>query len=205
VLGLAYAESNPHLVTAMVLFGVTSGRRLEVDWLFRGGVARFFPAQWSRLVAAFPTEPQGSDVVEAYALLLNDPDPNVRRRAAEEWCMWESATPHWPPSEGLDERFKNPEYAMAFARIVTHYVRHNLFLEDEVLLRGAGALAKIPGVLINGRFDFQSPIGNAWELKRAWPGAALLIVDEAGHAAHDRVGAEIVRATDGFRAGTGYP
>ena len=37
--------------------------------------------------------------------------------------------------------------------------------------------------MINGRFDFQSPIGNAWELKRAWPRAELVIVDDAGHAA----------------------
>jgi proline iminopeptidase len=204
-LGLAYAESNPQRVTGMILFGVTTGRRIEVDWLFRGGVARFFPEQWSRLVAALPPGRRGSDVAEAYAQLLNDPDPDVRRRAAEEWCLWESATPHWPVRGGLDERFKNPEYAMAFARIVTHYVRHNLFLEDEILLRNAGALAKVPGVLINGRFDFQSPIANAWELKQAWPQATLVIVDEAGHAADARVGAEIVRATGRLRAGTDYP
>jgi proline iminopeptidase len=93
---------------------------------------------------------------------------------------------------------------MAFARIVTHYVRYNLFLEDEILLRNVGALAKVPAVLINGRFDFQSPIGNAWALKQAWPQATLVIVDEAGHAAGARVGAEIVRATDRFRAETDY-
>ncbi len=94
---------------------------------------------------------------------------------------------------------------MAFARIVTHYVRHNLFLEDDILLRNAGTLANVPGVLINGRFDFQSPIANAWELKQAWPQATLVIADDAGHAADTKIGAEIVRATDRFRAGTDYP
>jgi len=200
-LGLAYAEAHPERVTEMVLFGVTSGRRSEVDWLFRGGVARFFPEQWARLAAGRRVV----DVVDAYAALLDDADPEVRRRAAFEWCLFESATPHWPPQERLDLRFQDPAYALAFARIVTHYVRHDMFLEADILLRNAGALSTIRGVLINGRFDFQSPISNAWELHQAWPGSQLVIVDEAGHAAGTAIGAEIVRATDRFRAETDYP
>jgi proline iminopeptidase len=200
-LSLAYAEAHGDRVTEMVLFGVTSGRRSEVDWLFRGGVARFFPEQWARLAQGRPDDA----VVEAYSRLLDDPDPEVCHRAAFEWCLFESATPHWPPHEGLDRRFQDPAYALAFARIVTHFVRHHLFLEGEVLLRNAGALSKIPGVLINGRFDFQSPISNAWELHQAWRGSQLVIVDEAGHAADARIGGEIIRATDRFRSETGYP
>jgi proline iminopeptidase len=195
VLGLAYAESRPDRVSEMVLFGVTSGRRSEVDWLFRGGLARFFPQQWERLAGATPD----ADVVEEYARRLNDADPGVRRRAADDWCRWESATPHWPSRDGLDARFQDPDYAMAFARIVTNYVRHDLFLGEDELLRGARALARIPAALVQGRFDFQSPLQNAWDLHRAWPGSKLVVVDEAGHAADERTGAEIVRATDGFR------
>jgi proline iminopeptidase len=200
-LSLAYAEAHPDRVTELVLFGVTTGRRSEVDWLFRGGVARFFPEQWARLAQGR----RDDEVVEAYSRLLDDLDPEVRRRAAFEWCRFESATPHWPPHEGLDRRFQNPAYALAFARIVTHFVLHHLFLEDGVLLRNAGSLAKIPGVLINGRFDFQSPISNAWAMHQAWRGSQLVIVDEAGHSADARIGGEIVRATDRFRAETGYP
>ena len=204
-LGLAYAEANPERVSEMILFGVTSGRRSEVDWLFRGGIARFFPEQWSRFLAAAGSMGRDLDVVRAYAAMLDDPVPEVRRRAAFEWCVWESATPHWPPHEGLDHRFQDPDYAMAFARIVTHYIQHDLFLEDDLLIRNAGALSKIPGVLINGRFDFQSPIANAWELRRAWSGAELVIVDGAGHTAGEGIGREIVRATDRFRGETDYP
>jgi proline iminopeptidase len=88
---------------------------------------------------------------------------------------------------------------MAFARLVTHYVRHNAWLEDGRLLRDAGSLADIPGIMVNGRFDFQAPIGNAWELNRVWPRAELVIVDDAGHAASDPVlSQELIRATDRF-------
>ena len=197
-LSLAYAESHAGRVSEMVLFGVTTGRHSELDWAFRGGTSRFFPEAWTALVDAVPSAYRDGDVVESYARWLADRDPGQRRGAAHAWCMWESATPHWPPKLGLDERFEDPAYAMAFARIVTNYVRHDLFLEDGVLLRNAGVLSDIPGVLINGEFDFQAPIANARELKRVWPRASLVVVDAAGHAADTRTAREIVRATDAF-------
>jgi proline iminopeptidase len=197
-LALAYAEAHPERVTALVLFGVTTGRHGEFDWLFRGGVARFFPEQWEQLRSVVPDAASDGEVVEAYSRLLEDPDPTVRRRAADAWCLWESATPEWPPRTGLAERFEDPDYALAFARIVTHYVRHNAWLEDGILLRNASALAGIPGVLVNGRFDFQSPIANAYELRRVWPDAELVIVDDAGHGGHPALHRELARATDRF-------
>ena len=166
-LALAYAETYPDQVTEMILWGITTGRHEEFDWVARGGLARLFPAQWEQLRAALPASEREGDMVEVYHRLLNDPDPEVCRKAAEAWCLWESATPVWPPRPGLAERFVDPEYALAFARIVTHYFRKNAWLEDGALLRGAAALAEIPGILVNGRFDFQAPLGNAWELSRA--------------------------------------
>jgi proline iminopeptidase len=199
-LALAYAETHPDQVIGMILFGVTTGRHEEFDWVFRGGLSRLFPVEWERLRAALPVAERDGDIVEGYHRLLSDPDPAVRRRAAEAWCMWESATPAWPPRTGLAERFIDPEYAVAFARIVTHYVRHNAWLEDGTLLRNAAALADIPGILVNGRFDFQAPIANAWELERVWPRAELKVVADAGHGPGESLNRELVRATDRFRA-----
>jgi len=197
-LALAYAETHPERVTEMILFGVTTGRHAEFDWTFRGGLARFFPEQWERLLASVPETEREGDVVEMYHRLLNDPDATVRQRAARAWCLWESATPAWPPTTGLAERFRDPDYALAFARIVTHYVRNNAWLEDGVLLGGAGALAETPGILINGRFDFQAPLANAWALKRVWPRAELVVADDAGHSTNARLDQELVKATDRF-------
>lgn len=193
-LALAYAETHPDRVTEMVLFGVTTGRHEELDWLFRGGLARFFPEQWERLRAALPERERDGDIVEAYHRLLHDPDPSTRQRAAHAWCLWESATPRWPPTDELAERFQDPAYALAFARLVTHHVRHNAWLEDRALLREAHKLATIPTTLVHGRFDFQAPLANAYELKRALPHADLRVLDDAGHAAN-ALASEIRRAT----------
>lgn len=198
-LSLAYAEAHPARVTEMILWGVTTGRRVEADWLFRGGVAVLFPEQWERLRAGVPEPERDGDIVGAYSRLLHDPDPEVRRRAALEWCTWESATPDWPPSTRLAERYTDPQFALGFARLVTHYIRHDLFLDDGTLLRNAHLLTEIPGILVNGRFDLQAPIANAWELNRVWPRAELVIVENAGHAGDDPdVTNELIRATDRF-------
>jgi proline iminopeptidase len=197
VLALAYAERHPDRVTEMILWGVATGRPAEFDWLFRGGIGAFFPEQWERLRGALPSGDRNADVVDAYAELLFDADPDVRERAAREWCLFESATPGWPPTAGLAQRFTDPSYALAFARLVTHYVRHDAWLDDGILLREAGVLADVPGTIVQGRFDFQSPLGSAWQLHRAWPRAELIVVDDAGHDPHaPGITGELIRVTN---------
>jgi len=198
-LALAYAERFAGNVSELVLFGVTAGRRAEFDWLFREGLARFFPQEWESRRAALPPSERLGDVVEAYCRVLHHADAAVRERAALAWCRWESATPDWPPRAGLAARFRDPAFAMAFARIVTHYVAHDGWLGDGRVFREIGAIADIPAVLINGRFDFQAPLATAWELHRALPRSELVVVDDAGHAAGNlEITRRLVEATDRF-------
>ena len=198
-LALAYAERFPNHVTELILFGVTTGRREEFDWLFRDGLRLFFPEEWEDRRSALPVADRDGDVVEAYCRLLSDPDTTVRQHAAHAWCLWESATPDWPPVPGLAARFSDPSFAMAYARIVTHYVRHNAWLGDGRVLRDVDRLADIPSVLVNGRFDFQAPIATAWELHHRWPRSELIVVNNAGHAANNPgITQELIRATGRF-------
>jgi proline iminopeptidase len=200
-LALAYAERHPERVSEIVLFGVTTGRRKEFDWWFRGGAAVLFPAQWERLRSALPAAERDGDIVEAYHRRLHDPDPVVRQRAALEWCTWESSTLAWPPAARLSPRFADPAFAMAFARLVTHYVRNDAWLEDGALLRGAASLDGIPAILVHGRLDLQSPLAWAWDLWRRWRGAELVVVDGAGHAGDEpAIVHALARATDRFAA-----
>jgi proline iminopeptidase len=100
----------------------------------------------------------------------------------------------------LAPRFRDPSFALAFARIVTHYVRHDGWLGDGRVLRDVDRLAGIPGVLVHGRFDFQAPLGTAWTLHRRWPGSELVVVNDAGHAgSNPGIAEELIRATDRFR------
>ncbi|MBT8471688.1 MAG: prolyl aminopeptidase, partial [Marinicaulis sp.] len=58
---------------------------------------------------------------------------------------------------------------------------------------------RIPGVIVQGRYDVVTPMKTAWELSRAWPEADLQIIGDAGHAASEPgIIDALVRATDKF-------
>jgi proline iminopeptidase len=197
-LGLAYAERNPQRVTEIVLVGVTTTRRSEVDWLYRG-VAPLFPAQWARFRAGVPPAERDGDLVAAYHRLLQHPDPAIHMQAAQAWCAWESALVSVDPEAKPDPRRLQPAFQFAFARLVTHYFHNYAWLEDGILLRQASVLAHIPGILVHGRLDLGSPLVTAWELAQAWPNSELVIVNGAGHSSTDPGMSEaIIAATDRF-------
>ena len=203
-LALLSAETHPERVAALVVSGVTTGRRREIDWMCRGGVAPLLPGEWERFLAAVPEDDRAGDPVAAYHRLLNDPDPEVRQRAADEWCRWElSYIADEPEEDPFIGRFADPRFRLGFARLVTHYFLHDAWLEEGQLLRDAHRLAGIPGVMIHGRRDIASPLISAWEMKGAWPTAELRIVAAGGHGG-GAMDAEVIRAIDGFaRVGRG--
>jgi len=189
-LSLAYAERFPERVSGLLLFGVTTTRRSELDWLYRGA-GRIFPEAWERFRdfagagdyrLPTDTEPPVEGLLLAYSRLMENPDPGVRRRAAAEWVAWEDAVIS-AESNGSPGAFsdRQGDARLAFVRICSHYFAHGAFLEDGVLIREAGRLAGIPGILIQGRNDLGGPVITAWELARAWPGAELVVVADSGH------------------------
>jgi len=74
---------------------------------------------------------------------------------------------------------------LASSRLYAHYDRNDYFLQENELLERAGALAGIPGVVVNGRFDMCTPPLGAYELHEAWPRSRLSIVPVAGHRWND--------------------
>jgi proline iminopeptidase len=189
-LSLAYAERYPERVLGMLLVSVTSTRWLELDWLYRGA-GRIFPEAWARFrdfVEAedyrlpTDTEPPIGGLLMAYSQLMENPDPGIRATAAAEWVTWEDAVISMEHA-GTPGIYSDRRDAarLAFVRICAHYFAHGGFLEDGALIRDAGTLAGIPGVLVQGRTDLGGPVVTAWELARAWPGSELLVIEGTGH------------------------
>jgi proline iminopeptidase len=182
-LALVYAERYPHRVSQIMLSAITTTRRSEIDWLYRG-VGRFFPEEWERFRAG-AQGPDG-DLVAAYARLMESPDPQVRNQAAISWRSWEDVVLSLEPIAHPVVRDSEPDRdVLAFSRLCAHYFSHDAWLEDNEVIRAAGRLAGIPGVLIHGRLDLSCPAVTAWELARAWPGVELLIDDRSGHHGSD--------------------
>ena len=184
-------------VAALVLALVTTTSRDEVAWMTEG-VGRIFPQEWERFVDAVPEHLRDRPLVEAYAIMLADPDPAVQDRAAREWCAWEDAHVSLTPGHQPSPRYADPEFRLRFARLVTHYWRHHAFLGPDQLLRDAATLDGIPGVLIHGRYDVSSPLATAWTLARRWATGELHILDDAGHGGGNTVVPLVVGALDRF-------
>ncbi|ACU34855.1 prolyl aminopeptidase [Actinosynnema pretiosum subsp. pretiosum] len=195
-LSLAYAQTHPERVTELVLRGIFTVRKKELDWYYGGGAGMLFPELWEQVARWAPD----GDVIGTYSRLLNDPDPAVHEAPAIAWSVWEGSTVTLLERADLTASFAEPRFALAFARIENHYFVHGAWLEEGQLIRDAHKLSGIPGVIVQGRYDMATPPVTAWELHKAWPGSELVMVGDAGHA-FDEPGIlkALVEATDRFR------
>lgn len=199
-LALAYAETHPERVDALVLQGVTTTRQSEIDWLYQG-LGALLPEAYAAFRAGAPEGTADADLVAAYNDLMFDPDPEVRHQAALDFHRWEAAMLLAEPGGAWPSRWDDPKYRLARGRICTHYFRHCGFLEDGHLLAQADRLAGIEGVLIQGTDDPQAPPETARELASVWPDARLVLIEGGGHSsAHEAMGEAIAEALDAIAA-----
>lgn len=200
-LGLAYAQTHPDRVTELVLRGIFLLRRSEIDWYYNGGASHIFPDVWESYLEPIPENERDGDLVAAYHRLLTSDDASVARAAARAWTGWEQATSYLlprpeEPGQDADEAHR---FDLAFASIENHYFVNHGFLADGQLLDNIDAIAHIPGVIVQGRYDVVCPMRSAWDLHRAWPAADLRIVDDAGHASFEAgIKHQLLEATDRF-------
>jgi proline iminopeptidase len=199
-LSLLYAETHADRVTALVVRGIFLVRQSEFDWYYRRGTPLVF-AEAARDFHALIPESERDDMVAAYYRRIQSDDPDLRERALAAWATWEAETSSLIRAPERIAKFGTAEFAAAFAGIELHYfVNAGFFEEEGQLLRDAGRLAGIPGVIVHGRYDMVCPFENALQLKQVWPRADLIAIDDAGHAASEPGTTDaLIRATDRFR------
>ena len=158
------------------------------------------PEAFDRFVEMVPTGERDGDRqrrVQPVARLAGD--ASMCERAALEWCRWEDTHVATAPGYEHDTRYDD--------RALSHVLRpdrdarrsYACFLEEGQLLRDAGRLAGIPGVMINGRLDISGPPDTAWQLAKRWPDAELVLTDDAGHGAGYHLTFEaVIAATNRF-------
>ena len=198
-LALAYAQTHPDRVAGLILRGIFLLRPEEIRWFYQEGCSWIYPDAWEHFLEPIPTDERG-DLVQAYYRRLTSPVAVVRQTAARAWSIWEGATSKLLPSDDLIKRFGEDRFAEAFARIECHYfVNGGFFERPNQLLAGASRLRKIPGVIVQGRYDVVCPAKSAWDLHRAWPEAEFQLVPDAGHAASEPgIHSRLVAAADRF-------
>ncbi len=198
-LSLAYAETHPSRVEALVLRGIFMLRPHEIRWFYQEGASFVFPDAWEGFLAPIP-EAERRDLLAAYYRRLTGDDLEVRETAARAWSTWEATTIRLLPDPELVDDFSRHDAADSLARIESHYfVNHGFFDHPDQLLDNVPAIREIPAVIVHGRYDMCCPMVNAWDLHLRWPEATLEIVPDAGHAAFEPgIVDRLVEATDRF-------
>lgn len=197
-LALSYTETHPSRVSELVLRGIYTVTKAELDWYYQFGVSEMYPDRWEKFIAPIP-EDERDDLMMAYHRRLTGDDKAVQLECARAWSQWEGATISLIPSLQQIENFGEDHYAIAFARLENHFFVNHGWLEDGQLLRDADKLKGIPGVIAHGRYDMPCPLRYAWQLSKAWPDAELHIVEASGHAMSEPgILDQLIRATDRF-------
>jgi proline iminopeptidase len=197
-LALAYAQTHPQRVSALIVRGIFTLRRQELHWYYQEGASWLFPDLFEEFVAPIPLAERG-DLMAAYRRRLVGDDAVAQLTCARAWAQWEGRTIRLLPDAANAAHFGDPDFALAFARIENHYFVHAGWMDEGQLLRDAGKLANIPGVIVQGRYDVCTPAQTAWDLHRAWPQAEFHWVEDAGHAYNEPgILARLLAATDHF-------
>jgi len=184
-LALAYAEAHPDRVSGIVLRATFLGTRAELEAAFLQTLPRFYPQLHADFLGVLPDSERAAPL-DAYWRRILDPDPAVHGPAARAWGETESILSQIAPKRtrlDLSPSGARPLPATPFME--AHYFANDCFMRPDQLLRDAAALAGIPGILVQGRYDLLCPPATAQRLLAAWPDAELRTVDAAGHLLYD--------------------
>ena len=185
-LALAYAQAHPDRVTGIVLRATFLGTMAEIKNGFLETLPRFYPGLHEDFIAALPEE-ERAQPIQAYFRRILDSNPDVNIPAARAWGETERIlSEHEPKRTRLDQA------ALASSRSVpstpfmeAHYFANNCFMKPNQLLRGAGRLEGIPGIIVQGRYDLLCPPATSHALAARWPNAEVRLVGGAGHSLYD--------------------
>jgi proline iminopeptidase len=185
-LALAYAEAYPARVSGIVLRATFLGTRAELEWAFLDALRRFYPDLSDDFLSLLPAAELRHPLDACWRRIL-DPDPAVHGPAARAWHDTERIlSEHAPSRTRLDfASLRSARSLPTTPFMEAHYFQNDCFMKPDQLMAGAGKLKGIPGLIVQGRYDFLCPPSTSHALAAVWPNAEIRIVEGAGHSLYD--------------------
>lgn len=195
-LALYYSQHYPDRCLGLILRGIFLCRSKEIDW-FLYGMREFFPEHWETFAGLLPID-QHDNLLDNYYERLINPDPAVHMPAARAWSVYEGSCITLLPNDETQSHFASDQVALGLGRMEAHYFKHYAF--DDSLLENISTIRHLPAVIVQGRYDVCCPPATAYELKKAWPEAEFIMVEDAGHASNEPgILRELVKACEKFK------
>ena len=181
-LALAYAQAHPDRVTGIVLRATFLGTITEIESGFLNVLPRFYPGLYDDFLSVLP-EAERAQPIQAYFKRILDSDSAVHGPAARAWGETEHIlSEHTPNRVRLDRSGLNSSRALpATPFMEAHYFANDCFMTPNQLMRDAGKLEAIPGIIVQGRYDLLCPPATSHALAAVWPTAEIRFVEGAGH------------------------
>ena len=179
-LALTYAETYPKNMNGLVLRGVFTATKEEIDHFYHDGVKLFFPEVYAEFQKSMP-EPETRPLAGHLFKLINEGNKADKDKYARAWARYEIKI------SGLDVPDDEVEHVLtlfdpyAFGILENYYMANRCFLDEGQLLRDAKKLKGIPTVIVNGRYDTICPPITAYRLHKQLPKSRLVIAEGAGH------------------------
>jgi proline iminopeptidase len=182
-LALAYAQAHPDRVSGIVLRATFLGTMREIENGFLDVLPRFYPALYDDFLSVLP-ENERARPIDAYFRRILDADPAVHGPAARAWGQTEGIlSEHTPKNSRLDLSSSRALPATPFME--AHYFANNSFMQPDQLLREAGKLEGVPGIIVQGRYDLLCPPATSHALGAVWNEAEIRVIEGAGHTLYD--------------------
>jgi proline iminopeptidase len=182
-LALAYGETYPQNVSAMVLRGLWTATPEEIEHWYGGGTAKWFPHEYEKLLSVLPAGEGG--VAEKLLRMLQSDDSEQRRKAARAWAAYEIKLAYLNRSDEEVEQTLKRWDPYGFALMENYYMAHDCFLKPNQLIDNAPVLKGIPITVVNGRYDVICPPITAHRFCNMLPKARLIITERAGHSRNE--------------------
>jgi len=199
-LALAYAETYPEVVKALILRGIFTLRRKELLWFYQEGASFLFPEAWEGYLEPIPEVERG-DLMSAYHRRLTGNNEEEKIKCARAWTRWEMETSRLFVDPEALKKADEDAFSLAFARIECHYfVNAGFFKYEGQLIKEAERLKNIPGTIVQGRYDVVCPAFTAWDLHKIWPISECHFIPDAGHSMkEDGILSKLVEACDKYK------
>lgn len=175
-LALAYGVAYPKRLEAMVLSGIFTGTKAEIDYLDNGETWRhYYPDVWDTYLSRTPKRYHSNPTAYHYKMILGKDEEKSKRSAYAQQEMEGSLVP-------LDDRHQAEPYETfdpTCGLLEAHYLSNHCFLPEKYIVKNAKKLT-MPIWLVQGRYDMVCPPITAYELNKVLP-KSHLIWTVAGH------------------------
>lgn len=179
-LALFFALAHPERVKAMVISGIWTGSKTEIDWLDRGGFKQFFPDAWQKYLMSVPQKHRTNPSKYHFARILGK-SGSVSDKSAYAYANLEASV------MALDDRYQAEEVSSFDAsgtRIEVHYLNNGCFMPDNYILNNAATLT-MPIWLVQGRYDMVCPPATAYKLSQLLPNSHLILTTSGHKSEHE--------------------